>query len=70
MASPLVFFPHRWLLLLIWFAIVNASLPTSPSNNVTCSSVRSAYRAKGLPDRDVPQSQLPIAAVSLENLDL
>lgn len=64
MASPLVFFPHRWLLLLIWFAIVNASLPTSPSNNVTCSSVRSAYRAKGLPDRDVPQSQLPIAAGS------
>lgn len=65
MASPLIIHAHhRWcFLLLISFVLVNASLPTSPSNNnVTCSSVRSAYRARGLPDRDVPQSNLPIPA--------
>ncbi|XP_046634978.1 glypican-6-like [Daphnia pulicaria] len=67
MASSLIIHAHhRWcFLLLISFVLVNASLPTSPSNNnVTCSSVRSAYRARGLPDRDVPQSNLPIPAGS------
>lgn len=43
--------------------IVHAAVPAllTGSNNVSCSSVRSAYRARGLPDRDVPQSQLPIS---------
>ena len=42
---------------------IHAAVPAllSSSNNVSCSSVRSAYRARGLPDRDVPQSQLPIS---------
>jgi hypothetical protein len=66
MASPLIVHTYRWcLLLLISFIFIttNAAVPTSPgNNNVTCSSVRSAYRARGLPDRDVPQSQLPIAS--------
>nr|CAH0102266.1 unnamed protein product [Daphnia galeata] len=68
MASPLIVHTYRWcLLLLISFSFIttNAAVPTSPgNNNVTCSSVRSAYRARGLPDRDVPQSQLPIASGS------
>ena len=64
--------PQRWLLLLCFVVlVVNAALPSSPgnnnNNNVTCSSVRSAYRARGLPDRDVPQSQLPISGENEKN---
>lgn len=38
-----------------------AAAAASTGGNLSCSSVKSAYRSRGLPDRDVPQSLLPIS---------
>lgn len=56
-ASQLLF--RLFVVVLMWIGMANAALPAS-QNNVSCTSVRASYRARGLPDRDVPLSHSPL----------